>query len=295
MRLAFGIPVFLLVCIALFSGPAIAQEEEPDIEEVEMVDVADVTQEWWANPKAYALLDRAISVFSARSMRKHSFLIVIDHRLHQQIDEDPFHDLLGFDAGNLKVGLGLRFGVFDFLDLGMYRLNGTTELFDTYEFDGRWQILDQEHDPLNLALRSGVSWFAQEDFEDAHGFFGQLLFNRKFIHRLNLGGGFLYHSESSGESKALSDQHHSSAVAGYAEYRFSEKVLFNFEIVGNVSGFAAKQPAVSSAVKIITNRHSFAILISNTRYISADGIVSNTPNDFDQLTLGFFITREIGL
>ncbi|HDS00422.1 MAG TPA: hypothetical protein ENO22_06955 [candidate division Zixibacteria bacterium] len=290
--------IFTLFFITLFmlDRDLHAQEEEPDeIESLETVEIEDVTSEWWQNERAYAVLDRAINVMTARTMRMNSFIIIIDHRFRQPVSEEPFHDLLGFDAGGLKVGLGLRYGIYYNLDAGIYRLNGTGEAFDVYEFDAKYRPLRQEKHAFDLALRAGVTWFSQQDLEDATGFFGQLLMNRLFAHRLNIGSGLLYHSESSNEVKSTEDDDFSVAIPAYVEFRISGRFMVNVEAVHSIAGYGSSRPVFSTGIKILTNRHTFAIMVTNTRYISADGIVANSPNGLDDLALGFYITRELNL
>ncbi len=296
MLIKVAVYITVLICLLLGVSDLQAQsEDEGDVEMLEPAQVEDVTSEWWQNERAYPVLDRAINVMTARTIRMNSFIIIIDHRLRQPLSEKPFHDLLGFDAGGLKVGLGLRYGVYYNLDVGMYRLNGNAEAFDVYEFDAKYQFLRQADFPLDLALRAGVTWFSQDDLEDASGFFGQLHLNKLFKHRVNIGSGLLYHSESSNEVKSVEDDEYSFAIPAYLEFRISPKFLFNVEAVHSIAGYGSSRPVFSSAVKIITNRHTFAILVTNTRYISADGIVSNSPNGLDDLTIGFYITRELSL
>ncbi len=274
-----------------------AQEEETEegegAETLEMVEISDVTSKWWENERDYPVLDRAINVMTARTMRMNSIMIIIDHRFRQPVSEEPFHDLLGFDAGGLKVGIGFRYGIYYNLDAGMYRLNGSGEAFDVYEFDAKYQPLRQKTHPLDLAVRAGITWFSQQDLEDASGFFGQLLMNRLFFHRLNVGSGLLYHSESSNEVKSTADDEYSLAIPAYVEFRISGRFLVNVEAVHSIAGYGSSRPVFSTGIKILTNRHTFAIMVTNTRYISADGVVANSPNGFDDLALGFFITREL--
>ena len=62
-----------------------------------------------------------------------------------------------------------------------------------------------------------------------------------------------------------------------------------------MAGHHAKYPVLSSALKIITNRHTFALIFSNSQYITADGLVDNTSRGIHSLILGFTITREFNL
>jgi hypothetical protein len=290
--------LYILVLLFFFTANSYLYAQTNDGDDIEIIEIAeidDVSSDWWQNERAYPVLDRAINVLTARALRMNSFMIIIDHRLRQPLSEKPFYDLLGFDAGGLKVGLGLRYGLYYNLDIGMYRLNGTAEAFDVYEFDARYQFLHQGDYPFDLAFRAGATWFSQEDIEDASGFFGQLLINRLFKHRVNIGSGLLYHSDSSNDVKSVNDDDFSIAVPAYLELRISPRFLINTEMVHSIAGYGSSRPVFSSGIKIITNRHTFAILVTNTRYISADGIVSNSPNGLDDMALGFYITRELNL
>lgn len=289
--------IFIFVChLFLSPGIILAQSDVDPDEEFEILDeIEDISDNQYLHQEAFPVLDRAVNVMTGRTIRKNAILIVIDHRLRESLTENSFHNLLGFDAGGLKVGLGLRYGLFDNWDVGVYRINGTTEIFDTYEFDFRHQLLSQTSSPIDLAVRAGASLFTQADFEDGSGFFGQLLFNHLVNNRINLGSGLLYHSNSSNSEKSNTDQHHSLAIPAYLEIRLKPSMVWNVEIVANISGYKSSRAVFSTAWKFITHRHSFALLLSNTQYISADGIVTNSHTGLNDLIIGFYITREIQL
>jgi len=112
--------------------------------------------------------------------------------------------------------------------------------------------------------------------------------------RFLIGGGILFHSDSSGDRKSTADTGYSVAVAAFAEVRFLGWLAWNLESAVNVAGYGEAYPTISTAAKLYTNRHSFAITLSNTQYISADGIAANTRRgSLDQIVLGFNITREL--
>lgn len=244
---------------------------------------------------SYAQDERGVNALTARTTPQRSLLVLIMHRARESFTEDACDDYFGFDAGGLKIGLGLRYGVLDRLDLGMLRLNGTAETFDTYEFDLRYRFLDQAAHYLDLALRSGISWFKQPKEEDASGFLGQLLATRQCGKRLLIGAGALYHSESSGDRKSSDDDDESAAVFGLVELRLVPWLALNAELAGNVTGYGDTRSAFSSSVKLFTHGHTFSLVISNTQYVGADGIVSNAWRKDDELILGFNITRLIEL
>lgn len=239
--------------------------------------------------------ERGVNVPLARPTRAGALLLIIDHRAGQTFLEDAWTDYLGLDAGALKIGLGLRYGIIDDLDVGIYRLNNTIEIFDVYELDARWRFLNHDDHYLDAALRAGVTWFVQPDMDDAVGFYGQLLADRVFFDQLLVGGGFLFHSESSNDRKSLSDDAYSGALALLVEWRFIDLLALNAEIAANVFGYGSKWPAFAFALEVITYRHTFALVFSNTQYVTADGIVAGSWRGFDELVFGFQITREINL
>jgi hypothetical protein len=245
--------------------------------------------------ESYAQDERGVNALTAKTTPQRSLLVLIMHRARESFTEDACDDYFGFDAGGLKIGLGLRYGVLDRLDLGMLRLNGTAETFDTCEFDFRYRFLDQEIHHLDLALRTGISWFKQPEDEDASGFFGQLLASRQCGKRLLIGAGALYHSESSGDRKSSDDEDASAAVLGLVELRFVPWLALVAEVAGNVTGYRDTRPAFSASAKCFTYGHTFSLVVSNTQYVGADGIVANAWRKNDELILGFNITRLIEL
>lgn len=281
--------LFLLTGLAILL--TVASPRADDIETLDVVE--DISDAWYLNPQQFPVLDRFTSVYSADGLRRGAMLLIFDHRVREKLSEAPFHDLLGFDAGGLKVGFGYRYGLMNNLDIGMYRLNGTVEIFDTYEFDARYQLLRQRKHGLSLAARAGVSWFVQRYFEDASGGFAQLLANKTFAHTLKLGTGLLYHSESSNVDKASSDPAHSLAIPVMYELRWSPSLAIVGEIVSGVDGYYEAHPVVATGLKMITHRHSFCILVSNSQYPAADGIVTGSSRSFSDAAIGFTITREL--
>lgn len=284
-------PLLTLLALLLLGLSGSGQVRADEIETLD--EIVDVSEAWYLNPHQFPVLDRFTSVFSGEALRRGSRLFVFDHRVRQRLSEEPFHDFLGFDAGGLKIGIGFRYGIFDNIDVGWYRLNGTVELFDTYEFDVRYQLLSERARGISLAVRAGLSWFANRDADDASGGFLQLLANRTFAHRIKFGTGLLYHSESSNADKSDIDPAHSVAIPGLFELRLSPSLSLVVETVSGIDGYRSAHPVISSALKIITHRHTFSILVSNSQYTSADGIVTNSNTDFGEAAIGFTITREL--
>jgi hypothetical protein len=271
-------------------------EKPEEIEETVIEETSEV-ETWYG--KDYAVFDRTLSLFSATPVRSRTFQMVINHRTNQAFTEDAFQSFLGFDGGGLRVGLGLRYGIFDFLDVGMYRLNSNPGQ-DVYEFDLRGQFLNEKKHHINMALRSGVTWFSQKNVQDAVGGFAQLLASKLLWHRLQLTGGLLYHSNSTGDGifngkrKITSDFDWSMAASGGFEIRLTDLVALTWETTVPFAGYRGDMPAMAGGVKLITNRHTFAIVTSNYPLMSSDGVVAGTHRD-KQWVIGFNITREIGI
>ena len=66
-------------------------------------------------------------MLQARTTRRGALIFVLDHRTWKTFTEDPFRNFLGFDNGQLKIGLAARYGIFDCLDVGLQRINGTAD------------------------------------------------------------------------------------------------------------------------------------------------------------------------
>lgn len=270
-----------------------AGDADEDIETLDTAEVETETPEdvWYS--ESYPRPERALNLMSARTLRRNSFLMVVTHRTHAALSNNAFHNFLGFDGGQLKIGLGLRYGILDTLDVGMLRLNGTVENFDAYEFDARWQFLQAKKHYLDMAIRAGVTWFSQDHAKDAVGYYGQLLMSRLLFKRLLLGLNLAFHSNSSNDRKKTSDHDYSLAALGFAEVRITDLFGVDVEVGQTMAGYHSKWPTMTLGLKMFTNRHTFAVVVSNTQYTNADGIVANTWRGFKDLVLGFNITREL--
>jgi hypothetical protein len=239
----------------------------------------------------FAVPDRIINVLTPDPIGRGNLHLTIIHRARQSVTENAGRDYLGLDAGGLKIGIGLRYGLRDRADVGLFRLNGTAETFDTYEFDVRLRLLGGTTTPVTVALRPGFTWFAQPEEEDASGFFGQLLLERKFGKHLSCAAGVLYHSESSGDRKSAGDDEDSMALHGGFSIRLRPRFSLDGEVTSTVSGYGEDDPAVSMALRLFTYGHTFSLVVTNTQYISADGIVGNAWRPVDEPVIGFNITR----
>ncbi len=280
--------------------PPMAKPPEDEIEVLnEVVDLneaQDPAAGWYG--QSFPEPIRILALPTARVVRKGGFDFVIDHRsgvpIYNKDSNQPFTDMwnnfLGFD-GPMQVGLGLRYGVIDNLDVGVYRA-GTPARTDTYEFDARYQVLHQADMGIDLAGRAGVTWFSQPNADDASGFFGQIFATRLLINRILISAGALYHSNSTNDTKYNQDTKWSAAGAIAVEARLAAPVALDGELVSCVAGYCSKNPAFSAGVKFFTYRHTFALVVGNTQYITADGYVTNTDRQWNKMVIGFNITRE---
>ncbi len=271
-----------------------SDENKPNENESEEIANMEVLEPDWFLGQNLPKVERTVNISTAKTTRPGSILMIIDHRTGKPFLDAGFQDYLGLDSGGLKIGLGLRYGIMDGVDAGFYRLNGTVEAFDTYEFDARWQFMNQENVWFNAALRAGVSWFVQPG-QDAVGAFGQLLLDRVFFDRLLLCAGLLIHSESSNDMKAITDDSWSMAAVISTEVRITSWFAIDLETSMNLAGYTSKYPVFALGFKLLTYRHTFSLVLSNNQYMNADGIVSNTWRGFGDMVLGFQITREFNL
>jgi hypothetical protein len=144
-----------------------------------------------------------------------------------------------------------------------------------------------------LGLRVGLSWFEQYHANDSVGVLVQLLMDRLVLDRLFVGGGLLFHSNSSGAKKSATDVHTSAAVQAYADVRLYDGMSLGLELTQPIAGYHLKYPVFTFGPRFITNRHTFAIVMSNSQYTNADGIITGTDRSFGNWVLGFNITREL--
>ena len=275
------------------SLPSADSKPGEEIEEVSEVRQLPANGAW--NPEMFPVLDRVSNLLTPSPQRRRSLVFTIDHRPFQRLTRQTFRDWFGFDAGALKVGLGLRLGLLDGLDVGVARLNGTGEIFDVYQFDARYRLLAQSRAFCNLAVRAGITWFYQPDFEDASGYFAEWLLDRAFFGRLTVGAGLSFHSSSSGATKSNQDTKPSLAVLAWTEVRLLSFLAWNLEMAAPVAGFRQTYPALTTALKFLSHRHTFSLLLSNTQYISVDGLAAGSNRDLGDLIFGFTILREFEL
>jgi hypothetical protein len=251
----------------------------------------------WLNPENYPRIERAVNVMNARTTRPRTLNFIVDHRTFEPFQRNSFHDLVGFDAGALKIGLALRYGILDRLEAGARRLSNGPDGFDTYEFDVKYWALRAEQHYVDLAARVGGTWYSQVNGRDSGGALAQLLASRSFRERVWVATGLMYHSNASNEGRIGADglrlpARGALAISLAVEWRLTTFLSWDAEAVFAVAGYHSKYPVAATAIKFISHRHTFALLFSNSQYVTADGIVANTSRGIHDLIVGFTITRE---
>jgi hypothetical protein len=187
--------------------------------------------------------------------------------------------------------------------VGAQRLSNGPDGFDVYQFDAKYWALRAER----LLCRRGRAGRGNlvrgaRHGPDSGGGFGQLIVSRSLRERLWLSTGLLYHSNASNDVRAAQDylrqsgQAYALAVPVAAEVRLQTFLAWDVEASINVAGYHAKYPVLATALKIITYRHTFALIFSNSQYITADGLAANTSKGIHHdVIMGFTITREFNL
>lgn len=293
----------ILLAAALAAFPASAEEtaEEPAESvdfEVHAADEVVATESEDAlvrDPMAESLQDRALVTPIPRTTRKGHLLFTIDHRNGEVWDEEPFHQFLGYDGGGLKVGLGLRYGILDLLDVGVYRLNGTAEAWDTWQFDAKARWLNEKCHGIDLAIQGGGTWFTQIEEDDANGFFAGAYVGTSLLNPVYVSAGPLFHSNSTAGDKFEEDDDGSLAMIANVTARITDGIALVAETNVPVAGFKSHTVGWGGGIKFITNRHTFAVTGSNTNQMSFDGLAAGTSSDGGDMVLGFSITRELEL
>lgn len=299
LALAMASAGWLLAPGTLWAQPDSGTDDDwghvDNVEDLEDVEVEDLEESdtWYAG--GYPVFDRFFNLLSARPARPLSFIFTVHHRVNSPIRIDPFDNFLGFDSGALKIGLSLRFGIFEDLDVGLMRINGTIESYDTYEMDLRYRLTNERDHFVNLAVRLGASWFVMPNSNHALKPFGQILVDRVLFNRLFVSVGLLVHGDSTNPVKAQTDTEWTLAASVAADFRILDWLAWGAEGTFAFAGYYEKYPTFTTGPKIITNRHTFSIVVTNTQYISADGIITHTAREPEDVILGFTITREINL
>ncbi len=149
-----------------------------------------------------------------------------------------------------------------------------------------------------MAVRAGGTWYSAPQGPDSGGAFAQLIVSRSLGQRIWLSSGFYYDSNATNElrpglgQERRGGQAYALAVPAALELRLLTFLAWDAEATFNVAGYHSKYPVVATAFKLISYRHTFALLMSNSPYITVDGLVANTSNGIHNLIVGFTLTRE---
>lgn len=292
--------VTTVACATATMATVRAQEQLPPNAPVEEIGSPEIFTSW-LDPQNYPRIERAINVMNARTTRAHALNFLVDHRTYQPFQTRPFEDWVGFDSGGLKIGLALRYGILDDLEVGVQRVSNGFDVFDTYQFDVKYWALHAERFVVDLAVRAGATWYSAAQGPDSGGGFAQLIVSRSLRERLWLSTGLYYHSNASNSDRPglgqerIGGQSYGLAVPVALEVRLLTFLAWDAEATIHVAGDHAKYPVASTGFKLVTYRHTFALLMSNSQYITADGLVANTSRGIHQLIVGFTITREFDL
>ena len=246
-------------------------------------------EEW--NADEYSNSDRMFSIRYPKTVTYDTFVFSIDHRAFAPVDEDPFENLLGFDSGNMKIGLGLRFGLFEKMDIGLSRFNGTTETFDVYEFSARFQALSDADSFCDLAVVAGAAWFDDTVDSDEFHAIGEVHAGRSFGNRIYLTAGGIFHSGSSGMTRKPTDDAHSVALALSASLHLNPNLAIGGEASVPIDGFDDGEPFWAIGPRFATWGHTFSLVLSNSQGISTDRLSAGASGR-DPI-FGFTITREM--
>jgi hypothetical protein len=248
------------------------------------------------NDENRARIERLLSIPLPRTSRAGALSYLIEHRTSEPVDKDPFHNFLGFDSGEVKIGFGLLYGVTDWMDISAYRNNGTVETFDTYQFTGRAQFLDETKDQfMDAAVIFGGSLFTIRGSDDVWANLGYGLFGKTILDRLYISSGAIYHEDSTARDKTAADRNESTAILGGAHWRATDGILLTGEYSVPVDGYEAKSMAWAGGIKFVTHRHTFALIAGNTQYMGLDGFAAGTSSKSSDVQVGFAITREFNL
>ena len=236
--------------------------------------------------------DRAFVLRYPRTVPVYDFQISIDHRAFAALDDNPGRDLLGLDSGNLRIGLGVTYGLLDGVDVGVTRYNGTTEPFDVYEFIARWQVLSEQEDSFDLTLSAAASMFDETDRSDEYAGSGSVVAGKTWAGRVYSTVGALYHGDSHGPEKLTEDDSHSLAVLATLGLALSPSVSLVTEWSIPVEGYEGDAAAWAVGPKFLTEGHTFSLTVSNTQNISLDGLAAGSDRWSDPV-IGFTITRQL--
>lgn len=212
------------------------------------------------------------------------------HRFAQPINDSDAHDLWGLDSG-ADVGIGLTYAPAEKLEVGLFRTN----LLDDVELAAKYAVLTQsEHVPIALAVRGGIDWRTQEDYDgDRVSPFVQLIAARQFGANLQLFVAPTFIQDDPLFERAFN-------VPLGAVWSFRPGLYATAELIpenGDVDGAAPSDIGWAIALKRGTGSHFFEVILANSRATHVDQYVSSAPLggiDASDVHLGFNIVRRFG-
>jgi hypothetical protein len=243
------------------------------------------------NPTNCAFADRAFAILYPRVAPQGSLIVSIDHRANQPLDRQPFSSMLGFDSGNLTIGLGVRYSVLDSLDIGLKRYNATLTDYDVYEFGPRYQLLSEDQSFADVAAGAGATWFDAETRSDEWGGMAQLLAGKTLLRRLYVTTGAMYYSRPSALTTEPDGPDYSVAVLASANLQMLSRLALVTEWSIPVAGVWEGDPAWSVGPKYFSWGHTFSVLVSNAHSISDDRLAAGAAKRNHPI-IGFTITRQ---
>ena len=245
-------------------------------------------------------LERALATPLPRTVLPQYLLLTIDHRNRQPMDSRYFYDFLGFDAGGTKIGVGLRYGLTSRWDAGLQRINGTNPSADAFNLDTKYRVAVEAGWRPDVAILAGLTGYSDPDRRDSWGGYGALILGESFLSRLYLSAGAMGHTNSDAPDRRLENPKGASAVFGSAHLRLIHELALTGEFNAPVSGSPGpgrRSRSIGWALgfKVITPRHSLALLASNTQFYGMDGLASGARHNPNRAVFGFSITREFSL
>lgn len=228
--------------------------------------------------------DRILNVMLPTVTRLGRTQMVILHRARAPVTENPLRDGLGLDTG-LRVGIGLRYGITEGVDVGILRANGLTEPFDIYEFDIR---KSHKHNGTTVGVRAGASTFYVAGATSTAWFVQGGL--QKSLGGVTLTAMAAFHQNSTGATKTPLDLDHSFGLGAGVEVPVTESMSVAGDVVASLGGYRVVYPGVTVGAKWRSWRHTFALMLTNTDHVTLDGLIANTPRAAP--SLGFNVTRE---
>jgi hypothetical protein len=285
----------IFLCILLYSLPVFGQDGGFDLEvtsETELVETAKVIVR--KPPARFPTVQRGFHWPLATVADGGTLQLHIDHRTFSPMTKDPFHDLLGLDGGNLKIGFVFDFSALDWLAFRIGRQNGTIESYDTFEFTTRIQALEADRHFLNLTVGAALDWFVEPKLDDRLGAAGYLTLGRDLPGGLGLNATTLLASRSSSLTRASGDTEWSLAVGGELSWTMPwfQALRIAAEFATPVAGYRASDLTWTGGITYYSYRHGFSLVVGNNQMLTLDGLAAGTSRQPDDVIFGFTILRQ---